>query len=62
MYRADTIACVLVSGLAHEGDEVVLDHQGVVKAIPTRRGVVVKDQVYRHIGYHNALTKYLTIR
>ena len=36
MYRAKTIACALASELAREGDEVILDNQGVVKATPTR--------------------------
>ena len=62
MYRAETIACALASELAQEGDEVILDNQGVVKATPTKRRGVVKDQDYRDIGYHNALTKRLTIR
>ena len=34
----------------------------MVKATPTKRRGVVKDQDYRDIGYHNASTKRLTIR
>ena len=62
VYRAETIACALASELAREGDEVIIDNQGVVKATPMKRRGVVKDQDYRDIGYHNALTKSLTIR
>ena len=53
VYRAETIACALASELAQEGDEVILDNQGVVKATPTKQRGVVKDQDYRDIGYHN---------
>ena len=62
VYRAETIAYALASELASEGDEIVLDNQGVVKATPIKRNGVVKDQDYRDIGYHNAFTKRLTIR
>ena len=62
VYHAETIACALASKLAQEGDEVILDNQGVVKATPTKRRGVVKDQDYRDISYHNASTKRLTIR
>ena len=62
MYRAETIACALASELAGEGDEIILDNQGVVKATPMKRKGVVKDQDYRDIGYHNTTTKRLTIR
>ena len=62
VYRAETIAYALASELAREGDEVILDNQGVVKATPTKRRGAVKDQDYRDIGYHNALTKCLTLR
>ena len=62
VYRAETIACALASELASEGDEIVLDNQGVVKATPIKRKGVVKDQAYRDIGYHNASTKRLTIQ
>ena len=62
VYRAETIACTLASELASEGDEIVLDNQGVVKATFVKRKGVVKDQDYRDIGYHNASTKRLTIR
>ena len=62
MYRAETIACALASKLAREGDEIILDNQGVVKATPMKRKGVVKDQDFRDIGYRNASTKPLTIR
>ena len=62
MDRAETIACALASALASEGDEIMPDNQGVVKATPLKRKGVVKDQDYCHIGYHNASTKRLTIR
>ena len=62
VHRADTVACALASELAREGDEVILDNQGVVKATPTKRRGVVKDQDYRDIGHPNASTKCLTIR
>ena len=62
VYRAETIACALASELASEGDEIVLDNQGVVKATPIKRKGVVKDEDYHDIGYHNASTKRLTIR
>ena len=61
MYRAQTIGCAVASELASEGDEIILDNQGVVKATPVKRKGVVKDQDYRDIGYHNASTKRLTI-
>ena len=38
VFRAETIACALASELAQEGDEVILDNQGVVKATPTKGG------------------------
>ena len=44
MYRAETITCALAFELAQEGDEVILDNQGVVKATLTRRRELVKDQ------------------
>ena len=62
VYRAKTIACVLASELASPGDDIILDNQSVVKATPINRKVVVKDQDYRDIGYHNASSKQLTIR
>ena len=62
MYRAEAIACALASELATEGDEIILDNQGVVKATPMKQKGVVKDQDYRDIGYHNASMKRLTIR
>ena len=62
MYRVETIACALASELAREGDEIILDNQGVVKAAPMKRERVVTDQDFRDIGYHNASTKRLTIR
>ena len=62
VYCAETIACALASELASEGDEVILDNQGEVKATPSKRKGVVKDQDYRDIGYHNTSTKQLTIR
>ena len=62
MYWAETIACELVSELASEGDEIMRDNQGVVKATPIKRKGVVKDQEYRDIGYHNASSKRLTMR
>ena len=62
MYRAETIACALASELAREGDEIILDNQGMAKATPLKRKGVVKDQDFRDIGYHNASTKRLTIR
>ena len=52
----------MASELGSEGDEVILDNQGVVKATPMKRKGVVKDQDYRDIGYHNASTKRLTIQ
>ena len=60
--RAETIACALAFELANEGDEIVLDYQGVIKATPIKRKGVVKDQDYRDIGYQNASTKRLTIQ
>ena len=42
VYRAETLACALASELATEGDEVILDNQGVVKATPMKRKGVVK--------------------
>ena len=62
VYCAETIARALASELASEGDEVILDNQGIVKAIPIKRRGVVKDQDYRDIGYHNASTEQFTIR
>ena len=62
VYRAETIARALASELASEGDEIVLDNQGVVKATLIQRKGVVKDQDYRNVGYHNASTKRVTIR
>ena len=43
VYRAETIACTLASELASEGDEIVLDNEGVVKATFVKRKGVVKD-------------------
>ena len=37
VYRAGTIVCAVASELASEGDEIVLDNQGVVKATPIKR-------------------------
>ena len=54
VYHAGTITGALAPELAQEGNEVILDNQGVVKATPTKRRGVVKDQDYRDIGYHNA--------
>ena len=62
MYRAETSACALACELATKGDEIILNNQGVVKAIPIKRKGVVKEQDYRDIGYHNPSTKRLTIR
>ena len=57
VYRAETIACALASELNKEGDDVILDSQGVVKATRTKRKGVVKEQDNRDIGYHNTSTK-----
>ena len=38
VYRTETIVCAVASELAREGNEVILDNQGVVKA--TRRNDV----------------------
>ena len=62
VYQAETIACALASELAKPGDDIILDNQSVVKATPTKRKGVVKDQDYRDIGYLNSATKRLTIR
>ena len=62
VYWAETIACALASELASEGDEIILDDQGVRESHPYKRKGVVKDQDYRDIGYHNASTKGLIIR
>ena len=62
VYRVETIACALAPELAREGDAIILDNQGMVKATPMKRKGVVKDQDYRDTGYHNASTKRLTIR
>ena len=62
MYRAETIACALASGLASPGDDIILDNQSVVKATPIKQKGAVKDEDYRDIGYHNTSTKQLPIR
>ena len=61
VYRAETIACAVASELAREGDEIILDNQGVVNATPMKQKGVVKDQDYRDIGYHNASPGHRTL-
>ena len=36
VYRAKTIACATASELARPGDDIILDHQSVVKATPIK--------------------------
>ena len=56
------MACAVASHLAQPGDNIVLDNQGVVKATPTARKGVVKDQDDHDPSYHNVTNKKLTVR
>ena len=62
VYRAETMACTLASDMSKEGDEIILDNQRVVKATLTKWKGVVKDQDYQGIGYHQVVSKQLTLR
>ena len=48
--------------MAKEGDKIILDNQGVVKATPTKRKGGVKDQDYHYIGHHDVNIKRLPVR
>ena len=43
VYKAKTMACAIVSNMAREGDEVILDNQRAAKAAPTPRRGTIKD-------------------
>ena len=51
----------LAFDMAKEGDKIILDNQGVVKATRTKRNGVVKDLDYRDMGHHSVTTKHLTL-
>ena len=55
---------VWTEGAPHdqEGDKIILDNQGVVKATPAPWKGTVKDQEYEDIGYNSATMKHLTVR
>ena len=49
-------------GMANDGDEMILDISGVVKATPLLRQGTFRDQDYHDAGYHNITVKQRCVR
>ena len=49
LYKAETMACAIAFDMAPEGDETILNKQGVAKATPASRKGTIKDEGYQHI-------------